>query len=131
MATEYTGNAAPAPSFVSNGYTTDQELLFSTSGWTQKGVTLKPGQGVLLIGTFIKQEAASKMYVKTTTPAEVEGVLRQTVDTGTDVNGQRWTSNIVLTGLLKLAIVSSANSGVTLTSVANAKVNSVIGYFQF
>ena len=127
---EYTGNSIPGPSITrASKFTTDDELLYSTVGYTQKGVTLKPGQGVLLLGTLIKQDATSKMYIKTT--ADAEGVLRKTTDTGTDADGQVWMGNIVLTGILKLSKVAAANSGVTLTSVLGAKVNSVIGTFKF
>lgn len=128
---EYVGNAIPAPSYVEGDYTNNDELLYSANGYTQKGVTLKPGQGVLLLGTFLDYDAASKKYVKTTTAGNVKGVLRQTVDTGTDANGQVWLANILYGGTLKLSKVSAANSGVTLTSVLNAHVDTVQGFFKF
>lgn len=129
--TNYTGNAIPAPGLASGTHSVDDELLFSTVGYVQKGVTLKPGQGVLLLGTFLKQDAASKQYIKTTTPAEVEGLLRQTTDTGLAADGQVWQANILYGGVAKLAAVSAANSGVTLTSVLNAQVNEIAGFFRF
>ena len=54
--TEYVGNAIPAPGFKKGGWTTDQELLMSSNpgSYHQKGVTLKSGQGVLLLGILIK-----------------------------------------------------------------------------
>lgn len=130
---EYPGNAIPSPGYASGTHTVDDELLFSTVGYTQKGVTLKPGQGVLLLGTVLKQDASTKQYVKVSggDEANAEGLLRQTTDTGTDANGQVWQANIVLTGLAKLPKVQSANSGVTLTSVLDGRVNSVIGFFKF
>ena len=127
--TIYTGNAIPAPSYVQSSTTVDSELLYSTVAYTQKGVTLKPGQGVLPLGTLIKQDSTTKMYVKATTGPE--GVLRKTVDTGTDAAGPAWQANIVLMGMLQLAPVVSANSGVTLTSVLGGQVNTVRGYFKF
>jgi len=130
MTTEYYGNSMPGAGFVSSNTTVDDELMYSMVGYTQKGVTLKPGQGVLLLGTIIKQDAATKMYIKTT-GNDGEGVLRKTTNTGSDVNGQRWQGNIVLMGMLKLDKVSAANSGVTLTSVLGAKVNTVLGFFKF
>jgi len=129
MATEYPGNAIPAPGFKSGNNTEDLELLYSTVGYVQKGVTLEPGQGVLPLGTFIKQNPATKRYVRAT--SGVEGVLRKTVDTGTDTDAQVWLGNILFGGTLKLPLVSSANSGVTLTSVLNAQVNTVAGFFRF
>ena len=126
---EYYGNSMPGPGYATSATTVDDELMYSMVGYTQKGVTLKPGQGVLLLGTLLKQDPSTKMYVKTTSNAE--GVLRQTTDTGSDADGQRWQGNIVLAGMLKLSKVSAANSGVTLTSVLAAQVNTVMGYFKF
>lgn len=125
------GNSIPAPDFRVNGTYVDDELLFSTVGYTQKGVTLKPGQGVLLLGTGIKQDPATKLYVKTTTPGDIEGFLRQTTDTGSSANAQKFQQNIVIAGILKLAKIQAANSGVTLTNIAGARVNAVIGSFKF
>jgi hypothetical protein len=125
------GNSIPAPDYREGGTYVDDELLFSTVGYTQKGVTLKPGQGVLLLGTGIKQDAATKLYVKTTTPADIEGFLRQTTDTGSSADAQKFQQNIVIAGILKLAKVQAANSGVTLSSIVGARINSVIGSFKF
>lgn len=131
--TDYTGNAIPAPGYAKGGQTVDDELLYSMVGYHQKGVTLKQGQGVLKLGTFLKQDSGTKKYIKTTTPADVQGVLRQTTDTGTDATdaAQVWQANILYGGMLKLAAVSAANSGVTLTSVLNARVDTVAGFFKF
>lgn len=126
----YTGNAIPAPSYTSSATSVDDELLYSTVGYTQKGVTLKPGQGVLLLGTLIKRDSATKMYVKATDNT-AEGLLRQTTDTGTDPSGAAWQANIVITAIAKHEKVVAANSGVTLTSVLGAQVNTVIGTFKF
>jgi len=127
--TMYTGNFSPAPGLATGASSVDQELLYSTVGYTQKGVTLKPGQGVLLLGTLIKQDSTTKQYIKATT--DPEGVLRQTVDTGTDASGQAWQANIVTMGMLRYDLMSQANSGVTLASVLGAQVNSVMGFFKF
>ncbi len=125
------GNSIPAPDFRVNGTYVDDELLFSTVGYTQKGVTLKPGQGVLLLGTGIKQDPATKLYVKTTTAADIEGFLRQTTDTGATADALKFQQNIVIAGILKLSKVEAANSGVTLSNIAGARVNAVIGSFKF
>lgn len=127
--TEYYGNAIPGPGFATSDTTVNDELMYSMVGYTQKGVTLKPGQGVLLLGTLLKQDPTTKMYVKAT--ADAEGVLRKTTDTGSSETGQRWQGNIVIAGLLKLSKVSAANSGVTLTSVLAGQVNTVMGFFKF
>ena len=131
--TEYYGNSMPAPDYKVAAYTTvDDELLYSTVGFTQKGVTLKPGQGVLLLGTFLKQDPATKTYVAVANGVGAEGVLRQTTNTGADANAQKWQANIVLAGMLSLSKVVAANSsGLTLTSVLGASVNTVKGFFKF
>lgn len=131
MGTQYAGNAIPAPGLRQGGNVGDEEILYSTVGYTQKGVTLKPGQGVLKAGTFLKQDAATKQYIKTTTPADVEGVLRKSVDTGADATAQVWLANILYGGAVQLAAIKNANSGVTLASVLNAQVNEVQGFFRF
>jgi hypothetical protein len=129
---EYTGNSIPAPGYAKGGVTTNDELLYSHDhNYVQKGVTLKAGQGVLLLGTLLKRDATSKRYVKTTTPGDALGILRKTTDTGTDEEGQEWQANILYGGVLKLAPVKAANSGVTLTSVLGGRVNEVEGFFKF
>lgn len=127
----YTGNAIPAPGFRGGRRTVDDEILYSANNYTQKGVTLKPGQGVLLGGTFLDQDDATKQYVKTTTPANVKGVLRKTVDTGASTDGQVWLANILYGGLVKLDKIQAANSGVTLTNVLGGTVNEAAGFFKF
>ncbi len=124
------GNSIPAPGYKTGPTYVDDELLFSTVGFTQKGVTLKPGQGVLLLGTLIKQDPSSKMYIKAT-DSTAEGLLRQTTDTGADSSAQVYQQNIVIAGIAKLSKVSSANSGVTISSITWGRVNSVIGTFKF
>lgn len=130
MAFEYTGNAIPAPGYAKGNQTIDEELLFSTVGYTQKGVTLKSGQGVLRLGTFIKQEPSTKLYVKTTA-SDAEGVLRQTTDTGENETDQKWLGNIVITGLLKLAHIKAANSGTVTGGGLGGTVNEPQGFFKF
>ena len=131
LAFPYTGNSVPAPSFVNVPSTLDDELLYSTHLYIQKGVTLQPGQGVLPLGTFLAQNPATKQYVVSTNPALIVGVLRKTTDTGTTSTAQVWLGNILYAGILKLSAVSAANSGVTLTSVLAAQVNTLAGFFKF
>jgi hypothetical protein len=129
---EYPGNAIPAPGYAKGGQTIDEELLYSTNGgFTQKGVTLKSGQGVLRLGTLLAQDTATKKYVKTTDPTKALGFLRQTTDTGASADEQTFLGNIVHTGFLKLSHVQSANSGVTLDGVLGGRVNAVEGFFKF
>lgn len=131
MAVEFPGNAIPAPGYAKGGQTIDEELLFSAVGYTQKGVTLKPGQGVLRLGTLLAQDPTTKRYVKATDGATALGFLRSTTNTGTDSEGQAYLGNIVHMGMLKLAHLKSANSGITLDGVLNGRVNEVEGFFKF
>lgn len=127
----YIGNSIPAGHYTVGENIVDEEILYSTHNYVQKGVTLKPGQGVLPAGTFLDQDPTSKQYVKTTTAANVKGVLRKTTDTGDSADAPVWHANILYAGLVKLSAVSAANSGVTLTNVLSAKVNTVEGFFRF
>lgn len=61
---EYPGNAMPVPNFTKGNSTVDDELLYSTVGYTQYGVTLKAGQGVLLLGTALAQKTGDKKWYK-------------------------------------------------------------------
>lgn len=129
--TAYTGNAIPAPSYRKGGKVVDTELMYSMHNYTQKGVTLKPGQGVLKAGTFLAQDPATKQYVKSTVEADILGVLRQSTDTGSDAGAQTWMANILYAGIIKLPLVEDANSGVVLTNVLSATVNEAEGFFKF
>jgi len=130
---EYSGNTIPAPTYKGDlEFTTNEEILWSTQGVVRKGVTLKPGQEVLKLGTFLKKDTATNYYVKATDAADVIGVLQQTTDTGTTSNADVWQGNILFGGWLKLSHVSTANAGgAILASVAGAQVNEARGYFRF
>lgn len=141
MATQYPGNAIPAPGLAGGTVSVDDELLYSAHNYIQKGVTLEPGQGVLLLGTILARKTSTKRYVKYNSAGSdgatvALGILRKTVDTGLvtiaqDPAVQIWQANILQAGLLKLSKVTAANSGVTLTSVLNAQTNAVDGFFKF
>lgn len=132
MSGPYVGNAMPAPGYNRKGWTTDLELLQATNpgSYHQKGVTLKSGQGVLLLGTLIKQDPTTKKYVRATDNT-AEGILRTTVDTGTAETDQTWLGNILFGGILNYALVSSANSGVNVANVLGARINAVRNFFKF
>lgn len=64
-----------------------QELLLSTAGFTQRGVTLAAGQGILPTGTVIARHTASGKYFAYMSGASdgrqvALGVLRDSRDTG-------------------------------------------------
>jgi hypothetical protein len=134
---EYAGNAIPAAGITRGSNVPDDELLYSTVGFTQKGVTLAAGQGTLVLGTALARRTSDKLYVKfnnagsdgTNVPV---GILRKTVDTGSDEDGQKYLANIVIAGILKLQKVSSANGGTTnITTPLGATTNAVLQTFKF
>lgn len=131
------GNEIPAAGITRGPYIPNEEILYSTVGLTQKGVTLAAGQGILVAGTVLARRTDTKLYTKfvngggngTGTPV---GVLRRTVETGSDANGQKYMGNVIIAGILKLTAVSSANGGTSnLLTPMNAVVNDVFKYFKF
>lgn len=130
---EQVGNAIPSPSYKSSGqFTTDLELLMESNpgSYHQKGVTLKSGQGLLKLGTLLKQDPTTKKYVRATDNT-AEGILRTSVDTGSSESEMAWQGNILFSGILNLALISAANSGVTLTSVLGARTIPSRNIFKF
>lgn len=133
------GNEIPAPGVYRGKTVPNDEILYSYTGrFTQKGVTLKPGQGVLHAGTVLARDNASKKYVKYSSGGSgghnvAVGILRKTVDTGTDVNAPAYLGNIVISGILRLDKVSSANGGVSAVTnaFAGSRHSDVLGTFTF
>lgn len=99
-----------------------EELLLSMAGYTQRGVTLAGGNGVLPTGTVLGKVTASGKYVPYTAAATFGagsntalGVLRDGRDTGgtsspagkpsTDCQG-----NIVIRGILNANLVSGGDT---------------------
>lgn len=59
---EFPGNIMQSPSYTKTAFSQDDELLYSTHRFTQKGVTLKAGQGVLKLGLVLAQKASDKKW---------------------------------------------------------------------
>jgi len=128
------GNAVPVPGQFDEGSVTDSELLYSTSGYTQKGVTLAGGQGILYAGTVLGRVSDSKKWAQYDNSANdgtevARGVLRKTTDTGTGETSQDVQANIVIRGILKNALISGADAN-ALTDL-NARQDTVLGTFTF
>lgn len=123
----------PVPGFVSPTATAvDPELLYSYAGFTQKGVTLAAGQGILPAGTVIGRKTSDKKYYVYNNAGSggvetARGVLRRAVDTGTAGSGDQL-GNIVIAGILKLSMVSGADSAAITDLGAN--VDSIRGTFK-
>lgn len=133
MATQY--QKLPVPGFTSpTGDYTDPEILYSTAGFTQKGVTLGSGQGVLAAGTVLGQKTADKKYyaynnANADGTQVARGVLRRPVDTGTVVSvANDQVSNIVIQGILKYPLIVGADAA-ALTDLG-AVVDTVRGTFK-
>lgn len=124
MPVEYPGNALLSPYVRKNlNYSTDDELLYSTARFTQKGVTLEAGQGVVTLGTLLSYNSVTKKYLKydnTAGDATAHGVIRQSVDTGTDVNAASYQANLVISGILKLDKISTAGAALQTAGVVTA-----------
>lgn len=121
----------PVPGFSSPTHSyAPTEILYSAVGLRQKGVTLAANQGILPAGTVLAQHTTNKRYYVYAnggsnglgTPV---GVLRRAVNTNT---GEQQ-GNIVISGALKLALVSGADSN-AITAL-NARTSSAMGTFIF
>lgn len=107
----------PVPGFVSpTGTYIDPEILYSTAGFTQKGVTIATGQGVLAAGTVIGQKTSDKKYyaynnANSDGTQVARGVLRRAVDTGASgaTDGDQ-VSNMVIQGILKYSMLVGADA---------------------
>lgn len=135
---QYPGNAIPSPTFSRGDVSLDDELLYSTVGFTQKGITLKAGQGVLKLGTPMGQATADKRwYAYGDANADgtqvCRGFLRQTVDTGTDANGAEFQGNLVIAGMVKLSKVTASGVAFDAAAIAdlNGRSDAVLDYFSF
>jgi hypothetical protein len=120
MAEQY--HKIPVPGFTRGDEYTDKELLYSTAGFTQKGVTLAGGQGVLYLGTILAQHPTSKKYYKYANgDANLDravGFLRRSVDTGGE-GAEDQLSNIVVMGMVKMEHVSYANTAGNITAATD------------
>jgi hypothetical protein len=134
MAVEYPGNVIPAPKYSKGNYSLDDELMYSMVGYTQKGVTLAPGQGILPLGTVMGRVTSTKLWKVYNNSASdgtevARGILRQTVDTGTSTGADKLQGNIVIAGIVKNSKVSGADSA-ALTDL-NARTDTVLDTFSF
>lgn len=132
MSTAY--QKIPVPGFTSpTAEATDPEILYSTAGFTQKGVTVAGGQGILPAGTVLGRKTSDKKYYVYDNAGSggvevARGVLRRAVDTGS-AGAADQLANIVIAGILKLSLVSGADSA-AITDL-NASTDSVLGTFKF
>lgn len=138
----YVGNVLVAPSINlvpafgpgwPAGFTSDQELQASTARFTQFGVTLAGGQGILPLGTVLGRNTTTKLYgpynAGHSDGTEIpRGVLRTTVDTNAG-GGANIQANMVVSGILNNSLISGADS--TAITDLNARVDTVVNTFTF
>lgn len=138
MATDYVGNIIPSPGFWKGNTLADPELLYSTARFTQKGVTLAAGQGVVDIGQVLAQRTTDKKWVRYNDAgadgADVaRGIMRRGVDTGTDPEGMTFQANVVISGILKLPLIKGLDGAGGAAAVAdlNARTDDALDTFTF
>jgi len=100
------------------------------AGYTQKGVTIAAGQGILPIGTVLGRKTSDKKYYVYNNGASngvevARGVLRRPVDT----TGGDQLANIVIKGILKNSLVSGADAAALVD--LNARQDTVLDTFTF
>lgn len=128
MANEY--ETIPSPNLTTGNSYVDREIMASMARFTQKGVTLAAGQGILLAGTVIARKTSDKKYYVYNNAGSgglevAVGVLRRSVNTtGADKQG-----NIVVSGILKNSLLSGADSAAIVD--LNARADTVQDLFIF
>ena len=135
------GNVMKVPGTSAKAEVKGREILASYARFTQKGCTLAGSQGVLEAGTLLARNSSTKKYVKfdadgSTDTDACRGVLRNSVDTGTDGA----LGNIVVSGVVKSSLVAAATgfaSGISdadyIAAVGdlNGRLDSVADMFIF
>ena len=129
------GNVLKVPGTGSVAEVKSDEILGSYARFTQKGLTLKGGSGVLEAGTLLKVSSTAKKYEGSTAAADAHvGVLRLAVDTS---DGDH-TANYVTSGIVKLSKLKYANgtavpSGdyAAIATALNGRIDAVHQYLVF
>lgn len=132
---EMVGNVIPATFYQpATVYSTDPEILASYEAWTQIGIDIAPGQGIIPAGTVMAQVTSTKKWKVYNNGGSdgidtARGVLRMGVNTGTDANGPYYRGNLVTQGTLKLVKVSGADAAAIVD--LGARVDTVLKRFKF
>lgn len=120
MANAGFGDLLPVPGFTKIDEVRPEEILASMARFTQKGVTLAGGQGILRAGTALGRVTATRKYRVYANGAgdgteTCKGALRDSVDTGVGAASKDMLGNIVLSGILK----SSKLSGIDANAIVD------------
>jgi hypothetical protein len=128
---EQLGNEVPVPGFTEGAYLDDYEIMASMKGgFTQIGVTIASGQGILPAGTVLGEVTATGKFAVYDNGASdgtevARGVLRKRVDTTDgDVLG-----NLVISGI----VYNSKLSGMDANAITdlNGRADTVTDRFRF
>lgn len=137
------GNVLLPPGLSLKSQVNGDEILASYARFTQKGYTIKGGQGVIPAGTVMFRESSSKKYViQNSGNGTCRGVLRKAVDTGASgATAADRLGNIVVSGIVKLSLMKDSlgaaiGSGSTptlssVTSDLNARSDADRDFFIF
>lgn len=128
------GNVLVTPGFEQRDEKKPEEILASYARFTQKGVTLLGGQGILPAGTALGRITASKKYAlydngNDDGTEDCAGFLRQQTDTGTEAAPKDVLGNIVISGVLKNSKLSGEDAN-AITDL-NARVDTARDWFIF
>lgn len=118
------GNVLKVPGTSSVAEVKGTEILGSYARFTQKGLTILSGSGVLEAGTVLVTSATAKKYRGTvaadtdgTADPPVIGILRK----GVDATSKDMLANYVASGIVKTASIKHAN-GTALSAAELARV---------
>lgn len=128
------GNVLKVPGTGSVAEVKGDEILGSYARFTQKGLTLKGGSGVLEAGTLLKASSTAKKYngvADATGIANTVGILRNAADTGAgDLLGNYVRSGVVKLSALKYADGTAVASGDydDVATALNGSIDAIHGY---
>lgn len=127
------GNIIPVPGFTpAPADVTPDEILKSTVGFTQIGVTLAMGQGTLVAGTVLARKTSDKKYYAYDADGSdgldtARGILRQAVDT-TDAD---YLGNMVIAGILAYSKLDYSGLDSAAITDLNGRLDTTRDLFKF
>lgn len=129
------GNVLKPPTTGAVAEVKGTEILGSYARFTQKGLTLLKGSGVLEAGTLLKVSGTAKKYAGATAKTDtVVGILRKGVDT----TNSDMLANYVASGIVKTSELRYANGSVVpaidlpdIATALNGRIDPIHGYLIF
>lgn len=129
------GNVLKAPGTGGTPETRADEILGSYARFTQKGLTIKNGSGLLEAGTLLRVSGTAKKYEGATASTDTfVGILRK----GVDATDSDFLANYVSSGIVKLSALKYADGTAVpsadyaaIATALNGRVDAVHGYLEF